>query len=52
MGKSFFSDYPLKLGMLDPPLSLPPSVIAGKLFYTLGGVGMFIAALRYEEKKH
>lgn len=53
LGKSFFTNYPLELGILDPPLSLPPSVIAGKLFYTIGGVGMCAAAaLRYEEKKH
>lgn len=52
LGNSFFSDYPLELGILDPPLSLPPSVIVGKLFYALGGVGMFVAALRLEEKKY
>lgn len=43
-GESFFENYPLSLGIVEPPFSIPITLLIGKFIYGLLGLAMMLIA--------
>lgn len=53
LGGSFFSSYPTMLNIVEPPFSVPLSVLVGKTVYTVIGILLtLLGIIRFRKVKH
>ena len=49
-GYSFFTEYPLTMGLLDPEFSMPGGMIVSRVIFLLAGIGFLVFAVWRKKK--